>query len=63
MKYPAKDYIVFIGSCLLMTATVAGLVVLIMMARHKIINIQCEDETTRHLAGIALCPPPVEVPR
>lgn len=63
MKYPLKDYLVFIVSCLLMTGVVVGLVTLIMMTRHKVINIHCEDEMTKHLAGIALCPPPIEVPR
>jgi len=63
MKYPLKDYLVFIGSCIMMTGVVVGLITLIMMARHKVIDIQCEDEMTKHLAGIALCSPPIEVPR
>jgi len=63
MKYPLKDYLVFLGSCLMMVGVVVGLIVLIVMARHKIIDIQCEDEMTRHLAGIALCPPPIEIIR
>ena len=63
MKYPLKDYLVFIGSCIMMTGVVVGLITLIIMARHKVIDIQCEDDVTRHMAGIALCPPPIEVLR
>jgi len=63
MKYPLKDYLVFIGSCLMMVGVVVGLIVLIMLSRNKIIDIQCEDDVTRHMAGIALCPPPIEVLR
>ena len=63
MKYPLKDYLTFIGSCILMTGVIVGLVILIMMARHKVIDIQCEEGADKHLAGLALCPPPIEVLR
>ncbi|MAE87797.1 MAG: hypothetical protein CMB80_33995 [Flammeovirgaceae bacterium] len=63
MKYPLKDYLTFAGSVVLMVGVIVSLIVLITMARHKVIDIQCEEGATKKLAGLALCPPPIEVPR